>query len=116
MKDPFGDEHFGCWFLYAYGSGAYFWTGKTKTWPDHGEAMKELKTHGNENMCKAADKAGYDSIQFITRYDAVNWPCQKKHDKGSFNMNWEIVGVKLKGIYSCGSDGKDKYSQLRAGW
>jgi hypothetical protein len=113
QKDPFGDEHYGAWFLYAYGSGIYFWTGKTEVYNDHPDAFKKYGVHGNEPLCQAAARANVDSLQFIQRRDTVNWPCQKQ---GVKNMGFEIVGVKLKGIYACGSDGSDGFSQLRTGW
>merc|ERR1719506_1481944 len=39
-KDPFGDEHHGMWFLYARGSGLFLDIGKTKIFPEHGDANK----------------------------------------------------------------------------
>jgi hypothetical protein len=113
QKDPFGDEHFGAWFLYAYGSGIYFWTGSTETYGEHDNAYKKYGVHNNEGLCKAAAAKNVDSLQFINHHDPVNWPCQKK---GLKNMGFEIVAVKLKGIYGCASDGKDKYAQLKSGW
>jgi hypothetical protein len=113
QKDPFGDEHFGAWFIYAYGSGIYFWTGTTETYDDHPNAFQKYGVHDNEALCKAAASKNVDSIQFINRRDTVNWPCQKN---GVKNMGFEIVGVKLKGLYNCGSDGSQHYSQLRSGW
>merc|ERR1719506_165278 len=35
--DPFGDEEFGAWFMYAPGSGIYFNTGKTISFPEHSD-------------------------------------------------------------------------------
>ena len=34
-KDPFGDEHFGMWFLYAKGSGVFLDIGTTKVLAEH---------------------------------------------------------------------------------
>jgi len=113
QKDPFGDEHFGAWFLYAYGSGIYFYTGKTEVYDDHPQAYKKYGVHSNEPMCKAAAAAGVTSLQFINRHDPTNWPCQ---NHGIKNLNFEIVGVSLKGSFGCCSDGKNGYPQLKSGW
>jgi hypothetical protein len=112
-KDPFGDEHFGMWFMYAAGSGVYFDIGKTKIFNDHDDAFKFFKTHGNEDMCKAAAAKGYDSVQFIAHHDSTNYPCASSC--GVPYMNIEIVAVKLTGTYSCGQPAGTP-SSLRAGW
>jgi hypothetical protein len=39
QKDPFGDEHFGAWFLYAKGSGVWFQIGKVISFGEHYEAF-----------------------------------------------------------------------------
>ena len=35
QKDPFGDEHFGMWFMYAKGSGVFLDIGSTKVLAEH---------------------------------------------------------------------------------
>ena len=59
-QDPFGDEHHGCWFLYAKGSGVWYHVGKTIEFPEHGDAYKFFKSNSNEEMCQVAAVAGYD--------------------------------------------------------
>merc|ERR1719174_2453566 len=36
QADPFGDEHYGAWFVFAPGSGIYFNTGSTLAFKEHG--------------------------------------------------------------------------------
>jgi hypothetical protein len=113
-QDPFGDEHYGAWFLYAKGSGVWFNTGKTIQFDEHSDAYKHFGKNGNEEMCKAAAAAGYDTIIFVAHHDHVNYPCD---DAGKYPyMNVEIVAVKLKGTYSCGAKGQPDAGVLRSGW
>jgi hypothetical protein len=105
--------HYGAWFLYAYGSGIYFWTGRTEVFDQHSDAYRKFNVHSNEPMCRAAAASGLDSVQFVKHRDTTNWPCQK-HGLG--NMGYEIVGVKLKGTYACASDGKDNFQEFKSGW
>jgi len=47
-KDPFGDEHFGAWFLSAKGSGVWLHAGKSISFDEHDDACassRELPTH-----------------------------------------------------------------------
>jgi len=113
QKDPFGDEHFGMWFLYASGSGVYLDIGKTIIFDEHGDAYKFFQANGNEDMSRKAAAKGYDSVQFIAHHDAVNYPCAAQC--GVDYMNIEIVAVKLVGTYSCG-ERTGTASALRAGW
>ena len=113
-KDPFGDEHHGMWFLYAKGSGVYLDIGKTLRFADHDEAYSFFKTgKNNEQMCQAAAAKGYDSVQFLSHRDGINYPCAKKI--GASWMNVEIVAVKLIGSYPCGQ-AQGTAPALRAGW
>ena len=100
QKDPFGDEHYGMWFLYAKGSGVYADIGRTKIFNDHGDAYDFFNAQGNENMCKAAASQGFDSVQFIQHHDQYNYPCAAKI--GVPYMNIEIVMTRLTGTYPCG--------------
>ena len=112
-KDPFGDEHYGAWFLYAKGSGVWYNTGKFIEFDEHSDAYSHFGQHGNEAMCRAAAAAGYDTVIFLAHKDHVNYPCDTA---GKYPyMNVEIVAVKLQGTFSCGMKGKDP-GALRSGW
>lgn len=118
-KDPFGDEHYGMWFVYAKGSGVWLNVGSTKIFDNHEDAFKFFgaKTTKavdiNEDMCQKATAAGFDTVQFIKHDDDVNYPCAKPI--GVPWMNMEIVAVSLTGTYACGS-AQGTPSSLRAGW
>jgi len=113
-QDPFGDEHFGAWYLHAKGSGVWYNIGKSVTFPDHAEAYAHFNTFNNEAMCRAAAAAGFDTIQFTAHPDHVNYPCDTA---GHYPyMNIEIVAVKLQGTYACGSNVKPDFNVLRSGW
>lgn len=120
QADPFNDEHFGAWFVYAPGSGVYFNTGTTKAFDEHNDAYKYFKiTAGdfNEEMCKAAAKQGYDSVQFLKHIDHANYQCDTKNTghAGLRYMGVEIVGVKLVGLYAC-TTSSGAPSSIKAGW
>jgi hypothetical protein len=114
QKDPFGDEHFGAWFLYAKGSGVWYNIGKTINFGEHAEAFAHFNVRGNEEMCQAAAAAGYDTIQFTAHRDHTNYPCDTAGQY--FCMNVEIVATKLKGTYACGTPGAPDPGVLTAGW
>lgn len=113
-QDPFGDEHNGAWFVHAKGSGVWYNIGKTVTFGDHGNAFMHFNAFDNEGMCRAAAAAGYDTVQFTSHPDHVNYPCDRAG--GYPYMNIEIVAVKLQGTYTCGSVGKPDPNVLRSGW
>jgi len=114
-KDPFGDEHFGAWFVQAKGSGIYLNTGNTIFFDTHDNAYDYFgvkKGDKNEEMSKKAAAAGYDTVQFMKHQDDVNYPCDPKDHL--LYMNFEIVGVKMVGTYACGS--QSGTGVLRTGW
>jgi len=118
--DPFGDEHFGVWFVYAPGSGIYFNTGKTVSFNEHQDSYTHFGVRQgdfNEEMSKAAASQGYDSVQFVAHVDHMNYPCctQNTGIPGLLYMGLEIVGVKLTGTYACTSQAGAP-SVVRAGW
>lgn len=118
--DPFGDENFGAWFVYAPGSGLWFDIGKTISFPEHSDAYTHFKiTSGsyNEELSKAAAAAGYDSIQFLAHVDHVNYQCDTKNtgNKGLEYMGLEIVGSRLTGKYACTTSSGAPPS-IKAGW
>ena len=113
LKDPYGDEHHGMWFLYAKGSGVYVQLGKTKVFNDHGDAYAFFKAQGNEAMCQAAASQGFDSVQFVQHHDGANYPCAAQI--GVPYMNMEIVMVTMVGSYPCGQ-AAGTAPGLRAGW
>jgi hypothetical protein len=120
QADPFGDEHFGLWFLYAPGSGIYFNIGITMPFSDHDDAYKHFAAgavHPNEDMAKAAASAGLDSIQFLSHVDPVQYPCDTKHTgiAGFDYMGMEIVATKLAGTYPCGAK-LGAPDIIKAGW
>lgn len=113
-RDPFGDEHNGVWFLYAKGSGVWYNIGTSITFPDHPQAFSHFGVRDNEAMSRAAAAAGFDTIQFTSHPDSVNYPCAAQ---GQYPyMNIEILGAKLQGTFSCGSSSKPDFNVLRSGW
>jgi hypothetical protein len=119
--DPFGDEHYGMWLMYAPGSGIYFNLGVTISFAEHQDAYTHFNIAGgqdmNEAMSKAAAAAGYDSIQFLAHVDHVNYQCDTKNTgRAGFDyMGVEIVAVKLVGTYPCGTASGAPPS-IRSGW
>ena len=105
-----------------WGSGIWFYMGKTIVFQEHVEAYSFFKvaptsTNPNEAMSLAAAAAGYDSIQFMAHVDHVNYPCDtyNTHTPNLQYMGVEIVGTRLVGTYACcASDGAP--STIRAGW
>jgi hypothetical protein len=113
MKDPFGDENYGAWFLYAKGVNVWFNVGTTIALRKHRDGYKHFGASGNEDMCKKAAAQNIDSIQFTGHVDHINYPCDSK--VGAKFMNLEIVAVKLVGTYPCGTSAGAP-SSIRAGW
>lgn len=116
QRDPFHDESIGAWFVYARGSGIYFYTGKTIVFKEHVDAYAYFNIRGgnwNEEMCQQAARSGYDSIQFEDRVDDVSYPCAPGSNLRL--MNIEIVGTRLTGTYPCTSSGGAP-SVIRAGF
>lgn len=112
-RDPFGDEHYGAWLLYAPGSGIWYDIGQTLNFAEHAEAYQHFGVNSNEDMCIQAVLKGYSTLQFTAHVDHVNYPCDSEsHLK---YMNLEIVAVKLAGTYTCGAYGGTP-STIRAGW
>merc|ERR1719183_1449418 len=91
--------------MYSPGSGIYFFTGLTIAFNEHIDAMRHFNAFGNEKMSAAAAEAGYYSIQFLEHVDHVNYPCDSSNTNrpGLSYMGVEIVAVKRKGMYSCGT-------------
>ena len=46
--DPFGDEHFGMWLMYAPGSGIYFNLGNTISFAEHADAYAHFNIAGGQ--------------------------------------------------------------------
>jgi len=113
MQDPFEDEHYGMWLLWAKGSGVWFNVGNSKSFGEHSEGYTYFSAGGNEDMCQKAAAQGYDSIQFVSHRDHVNYPCDTS--VGSAYMGLEIVAVKLTGTYTCGAQGGAPPT-IRSGW
>jgi hypothetical protein len=120
QADPFGDEHFGAWFVYAPGSGIYFNLGKTVAFSEHLDAYTHFAIKSgdaNEEVSKAAVADGYDSIQFLAHVDHVNYQCDS-HNTGHAGLAYmgvEIVAVKFVGTFACGSS-SGAPSNVRSGW
>ena len=113
-QDPFGDEKIGAWFVHAKGSGVWYNIGRSISFKEHSDAYAHFNANGNEDMCRAAASAGYDTVQFTEHVDHVNYPCDRIG--GYPFMNIEIVAVKLQGTYSCGADKAPDDNTLRSGW
>lgn len=105
-SDPFGDEHFGAWFVYAPGSGIYFDLGTTISFATHSDAYAHFGVSSgdfNEELAKKAAGAGYDSVQFLAHVDHVNYQCDT-HNTGRAGLDYlgvEVLGVKLVGTNAC---------------
>ena len=113
-EDPFGDEHYGAWYVSAKGSGVWLNIGKTITFTEHGNAYTHFGVRDNEAMCRKAATAGFDTVQFSAHHDHTNYPCDTAG--GYPYMNIEVVAVKQTGTYACGSKGKPSKDVLRSGW
>merc|ERR1711879_479323 len=109
MADPFGDEHFGAWFVYFPGSAIYYNLGNTISFPEHKDAYNHFGISSgnfNEEMSRAAAAKGLDSVQFVAHVDHANYQCDT-HNTGNAGLDYmglEIVGVKLVGLYPCTSE------------
>lgn len=116
QQDPWNDETYGAWMLYAKGSGMWFYLGKTISFPEHNDAYTYFNAGGDPNMCKSAAAQNYDSIQFLAHRDADQYKCDALHTGvGPLYMNIEIVGAKLVGTYSCMSI-SGAPSVIKSGW
>jgi hypothetical protein len=116
-QDPFGDERHGAWFLYAPGSGVWFYTGHTQVFGEHQDAYKYFAATSNSDLALKASAAGFDSVQFSAHVDHVNYQCDSANiGKNGFDyMGFEIVGVKLVGTYAC-TTSSGAPSSIRMGW
>jgi len=142
QADPFGDEHYGAWFIYSPGSGIFFNLGDTIAFDEHWDAYDYFKVGDqkkckgiespkesshqseaksscdwNEEMCKLARKKGFESVQFLKHVDHVNYQCDTKNTgtAGLQYMGLEIVAAKLVGKYACATSIGAPPS-VRSGW
>lgn len=120
MADPFGDEHYGAWFMYAPGSGIYVFLGQTIAFAEHQDAYTHFAvTTGdkNEELSKAAAAQGYDTVQFLSHLDHVSYQCdtQNTGNPGLNYMGMEILGCKLVGTFACGT-AAGAPSSIKTGW
>jgi hypothetical protein len=110
------------WFYYAPGSAIYMWTGNTKAYNDHQDAVSDLLKEtcvsklnecGSyfEAMYKAALGAGLDSIQFMHHKDMQ---CNKA-DTIMKGLAVEIVDLKGPGMDTCSQSNSGK-TRFRTGW
>ena len=119
--DPFGDEHFGMWMVFAPGSGIWFNLGVTISFAEHADAYSHFQVAAggdmNEELSKAAAAAGFDSIQFLAHVDHTNYQCDT-HNTGHPGFDYmgvEVLAVKLTGTYPCGTS-TGAPASIRAGW
>jgi hypothetical protein len=69
----------------------------------------------NEAMSRAAAAQGFDTVVFLKHKDNTNYPCGKEKQVDAKYMNVEVVAVKLKGTYACGTEhGSPSKDVLRA--
>lgn len=120
LADPFGDEHFGMWFIYSPGIGIWFNTGTSIAFQEHDDAYTYFKVTDkdkNEGLAKAAAAKGYDSLQFLAHVDHVNYPCDSSNtgDAGVKFMGMELLATKLTGTFACGAEAGAPPS-IRSGW
>lgn len=115
--DPFGDEHYGAWLMYAKGNGIWFNTGRTLAFNEHSDAFSHFKVKSNEALAKAAASAGVDSVQFLAHRDPVEYKTCDRHAnaKGWKYLNIEILATKLVGTYAC-TAAKGAPAPIKAGW
>jgi hypothetical protein len=110
------------WFYYAPGTAIFMYTGNTKVYDDHPDAVQDLlktscgdknKECGShfEDMYKAALKAGYDTLQFTKHADMQ---CNTGNNDEA-NLAIEIVDLKGPGTTSC-SQTNSGTTRFRTGW
>lgn len=119
------------WFYYAPGSGVFMWTGNTKVYNDHPDAVGDLtgeqckdppgalganECQSNfEDLYKQARASHLDSIQFTKHADMQ---CTtKSNQQGNYAI--EIVDLGGSGKYACSqpSNGAGpQKTRFRAGW
>jgi len=115
--DPFGDEHYGAWLMYAPGSGIYFSIGQTISFAEHRDAFVHFGVTGNEELSRVAAGKGYTSIQFLSHIDHVNYQCDT-HNTGHAGLNYmglEILATRLVGTYACAA-ASGAPDTIKAGW
>uniref|UniRef100_A0A7S1AY00 Ricin B lectin domain-containing protein n=1 Tax=Noctiluca scintillans TaxID=2966 RepID=A0A7S1AY00_NOCSC len=106
------------WLYYTPGSGFWLWTGQTKAYDDHQDAVKDLLGEtcvSKRNECgsyfsdlyKATITAGLTTISFVKHNDM-------QCGSGDGNLAIEIVDNEGSGTKTCGGD--DGLVRFKAGW
>jgi len=140
-RDPWADESYGMWFLYARGSGIWLNLGRSLRFDNHRKAVEWVgfpwtECHnfkpgddcfvrpGDLRMAKTLRERGYDTVQYFWHHDYAQYKhCQKSYtdSKEKYDMtlmNLEIVAVGLVGEHSCGTydDSRGALKGIGAGW
>lgn len=108
------------WLYYTPGSSIWFWTGSTKSYTDHPEAVKDLLgdrcisasnecVHYFSRIFAAMKTAGLNSISFVKHADMECSPLGMV-----MNLAIEIVDIAGSGLTTCG--GPSGWVRFRAGW
>jgi len=119
--DAFSMDGSATWLYYTPGSSFWFWTGNTKAYNDHPDAVQDLMGQtcvSNQNECdtyfedlyKAIGNAGLNSISFVYHADMQ---CDENSQQ-EMNLAIEIVDIAGSGAYPCG--GNAGWVRFRAGW
>jgi hypothetical protein len=132
MHTAFKMDGSATWFYYTPGSGVYMWTGYTKVYNDHPDAVWDLLQQKcaipahplGPNECgsqfealyAAARSRNFETIQFIKHADMQ---CTTKGNEER-NMAIEIVDLKGSGQYACSTafenGATEGWARFRAGW
>jgi len=118
LHTAFSDDGDATWLYYTPGSGFWLWTGQTKSYDDHDDAVSDLMGEtcvSKKNECvsyfpdlyQAVIAAGLTTISFVKHDDM-----QCGH--GILNLAVEIVDIEGPGTKTCGGD--DGLVRFKAGW
>lgn len=108
------------WLYYTPGSSIWFWTGNSKPYNDHPDAVKDLLgercvsasnecVHYFRSLFNAMKTAGLDSISFVKHADMECSPLGMV-----MNLAIEIVDIAGPGEMPCG--GQSGWVRFKAGW
>jgi len=119
--DAFSMDGAATWLYYTPGSSFWFWTGNTKAYNDHQDAVSDLLGEtcvSKKNECgdyfadlyKAIISAGLNCVSFVKHDDMQ---CDESSSK-EMNLAIEIIDIAGTGTKPCG--GSSGWVRFKAGW